>query len=274
MRSGSERGGHRGRRRAVRALVRAFVFTAVAVTTQLTAPFSATAQNAAVLSPSDQDLIVRVRQAGLWEMPSGAWAIERADSEVVKQVGRTLMVDHGRLDVLTRNLAAQYNLQLPSQPNADQQSWLAEEQNARNGAEFQRIFVNRLRGAHGVILGVIGQVRADTKNDQIRAYATTANQVVLRHITLLESTGLVDYSQLPEPTMSTTSSTSAAQSLNLGVSGIIAAAVVTVVVTAGSWWLLRTILRPGRTRRTRKNRKRFDGGNAVPGPQPEIPAEI
>ncbi|MFD2418946.1 DUF4142 domain-containing protein [Amycolatopsis pigmentata] len=290
MRSASERGGHRGTRRIVRACVLAFAFAAVAMITQLAVPVSATAQNAAVLSPSDQDLIVRVRQAGLWEMPSGSWAIQRADSDQVKQVGRTLMVDHGRLDVLTRNMAAQYNLQLPDQPNADQQSWLREEQNARNGAEFQRIFVNRLRAAHGVILGVIGQVRADTKNDQIRGYATTANQVVLRHITLLESTGLVDYSQLPEPKTATTASTSAAQSLDLGLPGIVAAVVVTLVVAIGSWWLLRMIRRPQKTRAvkevrtdrtaretqpTQETRKRsFGSRDAIAGPQPDFRTKI
>jgi predicted outer membrane protein len=235
------------------------------MTAQFAVPFFAAAQNAAVISPSDQDLIVRVRQAGLWEMPSGAWAIQRAASDQVKQVGRTLMVDHGRLDVITRDMAAQYNIPLPDQPTADQQSWLMEEQNARNGAEFQQIFVNRLRAAHGVILGIIGQVRAGTKNDQIRAYATTANQVVLRHITLLESTGLVDYSKLPEPTMSSTASKSAAQSLDLGLGGIIAGAVVAVVVAIGSWWVLRAIRRPRRT-----SRRSFDGRRATPSPQPEI----
>jgi hypothetical protein len=50
-----------------------------------------------------------------------------------------------------------------------------------------------------VVFSVISQVRAGTRNDRMRAFATTANQVVLRHITLLESTGLVDYSRLPEP---------------------------------------------------------------------------
>src|SRR3954470_24923459 len=42
------------------------------------------------LSPADTDFLVRVRQAGLWEMPSGQMAQTQAESPTVKSVGATL----------------------------------------------------------------------------------------------------------------------------------------------------------------------------------------
>jgi predicted outer membrane protein len=150
------------------------------------------------LGPADIELLTKVRLAGLWEMPAGEWASKRSENARVKEVGMTIMVDHGRLDAATRALAGQLGVPLPTQPNSDQQSWLNEMQNARTAAEFDQSFGNRLRAAHGAIFPVIAAVRAGTRNDRMREFATTANQAVLRHITLLESTKLVDYNRLPE----------------------------------------------------------------------------
>ncbi|WP_020667086.1 DUF4142 domain-containing protein [Amycolatopsis nigrescens] len=154
------------------------------------------------LPPADQELLSKVRQAGLWEMPAGEWARQRAAGQRVREVGMTIMVDHGRLDSQVRALATELGAALPDKPTADQQSWLDEMSAATAGAEFERIFVNRLRAAHGAIFPVIAQVRAGTRDERIRAFASTANQAVLRHITLLESTGLVDHAKLPEPATS------------------------------------------------------------------------
>ncbi|KAA9153355.1 DUF4142 domain-containing protein [Amycolatopsis acidicola] len=213
------------------------------------APALASAQTA-TLTAADQDLLVRVRQAGLWEMPSGDLARSRADNPLVRQVGMTLMVDHGRLDVAVRDLAAKYNVALPDQPNADQQSWLAEERAAPTSSEFERVFANRLRAAHGVIFSVIAGVRAGTRNDEMRAFADTANQVVLRHITLLESTGLVDYTKLPQPTVNTTAATSASSALDMSAMGIVTTVVLGALL-CGATLLLLWLIRNSARRRTR-----------------------
>jgi predicted outer membrane protein len=148
------------------------------------------------IGPADRDLLVRVRQAGLWEMPSGQMAQTKAGSAKVKQVGATLMSDHQTLDVQVRALATTLGVTLPDQPNSDQQSWLAEER-AANGDAFDRVFADRLRAAHGKVFAVIAAVRAGTRNDAIRSFATTANTIVMKHMTLLESTGFVNYNALP-----------------------------------------------------------------------------
>ncbi|TVT17224.1 DUF4142 domain-containing protein [Amycolatopsis acidiphila] len=235
---------------------------------QLAVPVLAAAQTA-TLSDSDRDLLNRVRQAGLWEMPSGDMARTRARTPQVREVGQTLMVDHGRLDVAVRGLAAKYGVVLPDQPNADQQSWLAEERNATTTSDFERIFVNRLRAAHGVIFAVIAQVRAGTRNDEIRAFAATANQVVLRHISLLESTGLVDYNALPQPTVSTTAATSAASALNLSSMTILTTVLVVLLVFAATLlvlWLIRSSAR----RRHRSGEKHAFDRNPEPAPKEPV----
>jgi len=114
-------------------------------------------------------------------------------------VGAEIAKQHAQLDRLVVDAANKLNYRLPDEPNTDQQKWLAEMEEAKAGADFDQVFVDRLRAAHGKIFPVIGGVRSGTRNDIVRKLAADANGFVLNHLTLLESTGLVKYSELPLP---------------------------------------------------------------------------
>jgi putative membrane protein len=136
------------------------------------------------LSAADRDLIVRVRLAGLWELPAGQQALERAPNKAIKEVGDHLIVGHTDLDKRVRVIAAQLNVELPNQPNAQQQGWL-QEMTAATGTEYERKF---------------GAVRNSTRNTLVRQLASDANQTVLDHITILEKTGSVDFDAIANDT--------------------------------------------------------------------------
>jgi predicted outer membrane protein len=159
------------------------------------------------LTAADRDLLVRVRQAGLWEMPSGTWAQTQAGSQRVKEVGAVLASDHQSLDIQVRALADKLGVALPDQPNKDQQSWLAE-MKPKTGAAFDAVFANRLRAAHGKVFAVVSVVRASTTNDLIRQFAQVAVNVVMKHMTLLESTGIVDGGSMTNAAAATGTTTS------------------------------------------------------------------
>lgn len=144
------------------------------------------------LSAADRDLLVKVRLAGLWEIPAGQQAMERAPTEAIKEAGDHLIVGHTDLDQRVRGVAARLGVELPNQPTEQQQGWLKELTEA-SGETYQRKFANLLRVAHGKVFSVIAQVRDTTRNTLIRQLATDANQTVLDHITMLEATGLVDF---------------------------------------------------------------------------------
>jgi predicted outer membrane protein len=150
------------------------------------------------ITAQDKDLLVKVRLAGLWEMPMGEEAQTRAASRRVKEVGQQLASDHEFLDERVVRLASQMGVELPSEANADQQSWMAE-MRSRTGAAFDDSFANRLRAAHGAIFPVVGTVRANTRNEAIRQFAQICNQIVLKHMTLLESTNAVTEAGLSKP---------------------------------------------------------------------------
>jgi predicted outer membrane protein len=148
------------------------------------------------LGATDMALLNGVRLAGLWEMPAGYMAAEKGDNARVREIGAEIAKQHDELDRLTVEAANKLGVQLPAEPSTQQKGWLDEMTNA-SGARFDRIFVDRLRAAHGAIFPVIGAVRSGTRNETVRKLAEQANGFVMTHMTLLESTGLVRYAELP-----------------------------------------------------------------------------
>ncbi|GAA1589959.1 hypothetical protein GCM10009678_85410 [Actinomadura kijaniata] len=147
------------------------------------------------LSATDRSLLEAVRRAGLWEMPAGQQAQERASSAKVKEVADIIMEQHMRLDADVRATAAKLGVMLPIEPNADQKRWLAE-LSSKAGPDYDQTFVLRLRAAHGKVFGVIAKTRASTENTEIRAFAERSLRYVNTHMALLESTGLATKASL------------------------------------------------------------------------------
>ncbi|MET8762978.1 DUF4142 domain-containing protein [Lentzea sp. NPDC004782] len=150
------------------------------------------------LTANDRELLNKVRQAGLWEMPMGELTATKASNARVKQIGKMIMLDHMMLDNLTKKTAAQFNLTTPDVPNPSQQSWM-DELNGLEGDAFDQAFVARLRAAHGQVFNFIAKVRTQTRNDTIRGFAQAGIDVVMKHMTLLESTGLAGDPAFAEP---------------------------------------------------------------------------
>ena len=150
------------------------------------------------LSPADRDLIVKVRLACLWEMSTGQQVQQQGTAPAVKEAGRKISAEHTDLDQKTRDIADKLGVPLPASPNAQQVAWMKEIA-SKTGSDYDRTAVQRLREAHGIVLPLLAEVRISTRNDLVREFAADGTLYVTRHIGYLESTGLVDYSALPEP---------------------------------------------------------------------------
>jgi putative membrane protein len=146
----------------------------------------------------DKVFLDKVKQAGLWEIPSGVWASEKGASEQTRIVGKLIAADHRVLDDDVKGVAGRFGYTLPTSPTADQQMWL-DELKAATGKDFDRKFAQRLHFAHGLVYQAIADVRAHSRNPMMRAFAKQCEIFVNRHMALLESTGEVDFDSLPEP---------------------------------------------------------------------------
>jgi putative membrane protein len=99
--------------------------------------------------------------------------------------------DHTKLDRAVEDLAERFDVPLPDEPASPHRGWMAEI-SGKSGEDFDRAFATRLRAAHGSVFSTIAEVRAGTKNETILEFATQANNIVLKHMTLLEATGYVN----------------------------------------------------------------------------------
>ena len=152
------------------------------------------------LTASDRDLIMRVRLAGLWELPAAEKAMARSKSSQVKEAADHLIVGHKDLDERVRAVASQLGMELPNVPNEQQQGFLQQMDNATDD-QFDRVWANLLRSAHGKIFPAIGTIRNQTENTLVRQLASDTNQTVLDHITMLEKTGQVDFDAIANGTI-------------------------------------------------------------------------
>jgi putative membrane protein len=153
-------------------------------------------KGAGTVTAADKDFVIRVRLAGLWEIPASNMAMTKSDDPRVVQIGKSIAAQHVVLDQMDRDAAKKLGIDLPNQPNGDQQYWLSEMKNATS-ATFDQIYIDRLRAAHGKIFPAIATIRASTRNDTVRKLAQEANQFVMTHMSLLESSDIVDYGALP-----------------------------------------------------------------------------
>jgi predicted outer membrane protein len=151
------------------------------------------------LTALDRDFVRKVRAAGTWELPAGRQFQERSDKETIQTAGEHLIEGHTELDERSIEVGRTLGINLPNQPNEQQQLWL-QQMSAAEGEEYERLAVNLLRRAHGKVFNLIALVRSQTRNSMVRSLATRVNAVVLDHITVLEDTGLVDFETLGENT--------------------------------------------------------------------------
>lgn len=193
-------------------------------------------------TPLDREFMTVIRFANLWEIPMGQLAAKRGTTDVIKDVGTQIANDHTQLDVAIKDLAAKFNQPLPDTATSSQQNWM-NDISSKTGTEFDRTFVDRLRAAHGTVFGLVAEVRAGTRNETIRAFAETANVIVMKHMRLLESTGLVDghYGMFAQAA----ARTAAYPENRLSKSAIILAIVLGAVMVAGTLMVVRTGTRHG-----------------------------
>lgn len=151
------------------------------------------------LGPADRDFMNRVKQAGLWEKPAGEKGkAKRADQPRIQEACKHLIEGHTLLDNVVNRAGVLLGHTLPTEASDEQKGWLAE-MDAANGDEFDAVFANRLRAAHGKVYAYAAQIRAGTKNELIRILSTQAMITVFDHIKVLEETGRVDFAGLESP---------------------------------------------------------------------------
>jgi predicted outer membrane protein len=181
-------------------LLATVLFAVMSPITAAVAHAAAPGQGGATVSQGDQDMLTAVMQSGLWEIAAGGMAKNQASAAAVRTAAATLVTDDTALNQRAAQVAAKVGVQLPGQPDDDQQGWLSQLHDEA-GTTFDHDYVNLVRQANGKVFTTVAAARAGTKNDLIKQLAQSAVDTVMKHMSVLEDTTLVDTNALPDPAL-------------------------------------------------------------------------
>lgn len=108
---------------------------------------AAAAQAAAQPSTQDTQYLQALHQVNLAEIVTGNLAQQKGQNQQVKDLGKQFVTDHTQLDQTVQSTAKQLNVQLPTQPTADQQR-VVDRLNSTSGAEFDKAWVTAELAGH------------------------------------------------------------------------------------------------------------------------------
>ncbi|KAJ3118410.1 hypothetical protein HDU96_001928 [Phlyctochytrium bullatum] len=148
------------------------------------------------LDDADRFLVNGVRIAGLWEEPASRDAATIASCPKTKEIAALIQADHIFLDEASKEVSDVLKIPITDKL-PDNIARFMQEMACMEGLDYDTVYAQRLRQAHGNIFLAIAQIRTRTRNNLIRQFATIANTVVMSHMQRLEATDLVDYSILP-----------------------------------------------------------------------------
>lgn len=206
---------------------------------------------AANVDPADRELFVKLRQDTLWQSPISREASDRGADSRLRKIGNRLADEHTALSQRIFDAAQRVGVELPDEPTAEQRSW-ANAISKSSGPEFDRNYANLLRAADGSLMPFIAHARATTRSNDVRQLAGQSLTQLLGHMSLLESTGIVQSSSLTadaEAAAPTAASTPPAPSSSSGGTGVLTGIIVLIVAAAGTLWLVRAVGHHGEHRR-------------------------
>jgi putative membrane protein len=138
----------------------------------------------AAISKQDRMFLMTVHQGNLAEIKAGRLALQKGRCEAVKRIAHVFIKDHSRIDHDVQSLADKFDVRLPNAPGAEARKLLAELA-ALSGHEFDIAWL-RLQAAglrEAIKLGK--QQLRHGRSPEVKALATAAVPVVMRHLKLL-----------------------------------------------------------------------------------------
>ncbi|WP_308436418.1 DUF4142 domain-containing protein [Lentzea cavernae] len=206
------------------------------------------------VDPSDRELLVLLTQHSLWQKPVSRESSDRARDAKVRKVAGQLAAEHTQLTQAVTEAARQIGVDLPAEPTTEQKSW-ANAISSSSGEELDTMYANLSRAADGSLITQVAHARATTKSVPARIAAQTALTLLLKHMLLLEGTGLVKANSLqmtdvPAIAQSKPGGSPTSQTDDSFPSvGLLTGIAVLVVAGAGTLWLVRAVGHHGEHRR-------------------------
>jgi putative membrane protein len=133
------------------------------------------------LAKEDQKRFRDMAQANMAEVEAGKLAQQQARSDAVKKYGEHMVEDHGKMLDEQQQMAQSKGLEMPKQPNKEQQSAMKKLQSAKDG-QFDKAFMSQMVKDHEKALKLVRDSAKNAKDPELKAMAQKAEPDIQKHL--------------------------------------------------------------------------------------------
>lgn len=149
------------------------------------AALSVGAQNTTTPSQNDKKFVRSALEGGNAEVELGTLAVQKAESEAVKQFGQKMIEDHARLNHRMREVAHNEGIPAPSGTSAKDKA-LEVRLRKLSGPEFDKAYIQAMVKDHRQDLDALNREANKGNDTEIKDTASQAAQVIGEDLQLAE----------------------------------------------------------------------------------------
>jgi putative membrane protein len=126
-------------------------------------------------------------QGGLAEVALGQLAVDKAESEAVKNFGQRMVTDHGNANQELQTLAASEGVTLPTDMGKEHKA-LLKKLSGMSGAEFDKAYMKEMIKDHKKDVSAFKKEAEQGKDEDVKNWAAKTLPTLQEHHTLAQTT--------------------------------------------------------------------------------------
>lgn len=146
-----------------------------------------TATSASPVAAADRQFVMQAASGGLAEVQLGGIAANKAANAEVKQFAQRMVQDHGKANDQLKSLAAQRNLKLPAEPDAEARDQV-QKLSKLEGANFDREYMQYMVEDHERDVRKFQQEAEQGQDAGLKSFAQQTLPILQQHLELAHST--------------------------------------------------------------------------------------
>jgi putative membrane protein len=145
-----------------------------------------TNQQAAALDPDDRSFLEKAAVGGKAEVELGQLALEKAQSEDVKQFAQRMVTDHSQANSQLMGLADKMSLSLPTALDDENQK-TKDKLSKLSGAKFDKEYMKDMVDDHQKDVNEFQKVSQNANNSDVKHFASQTLPTLQQHLDLAKS---------------------------------------------------------------------------------------
>ena len=140
----------------------------------------------AKVSATDKKFVMKAAQGGMAEVQTAQLALQKTQSDNVKQFAQTMIDDHTPNNAKLMQIASAKGITPPSEPDAAQQKMMSKLQGL-SGNKFDTTYLKGQVTSHEAMLKVFENESKNGTDPELKAFADQTIPMIQKHITMAQT---------------------------------------------------------------------------------------